>query len=206
MIKSNDEAYILGLWCADGYHRTSSVGLSNINPELIRRFSEFLRSQYPPHRLRLRIYIPDGAVVDDGLLGSIAKTKCCKVRKARRTAYHIYVNSRPLLRSFIKARNERLQMKRDFILPYIAGRFDGDGSVNSNLKKDFRIVYRNYEDAESDSRLLRRIHPYRISIYRYKKARTYCVYVSQKDAPKLAKELLPYSANLQAMTTSPRRD
>lgn len=206
MVKSKEDAYILGLWCADGYHRTSSFGLSNINSKLIKRFGDFLLERFSAERLRLRVYIPEGAIVDEEIITKFPQVRYLKIRKAQHVAYHIYVNSRSLLRNFIKARDDRFGLKKDFILPYIAGRFDGDGSVSSNLKKDFRIVYGSQSEAESDKRLLHKLYPYRISIYCYKGARTYCLYVSQKDAPRLAKDLLPYSSNLQVAFSSPRRD
>ena len=199
MVKSFEDAYILGLWCADGYHRTSSIGLSNIDPELVRRFSKYLLKKFPAERLRLRVYVCDGDSADKALIREFISVSYLKAVKARHTAYHTYVNSRSLLREFIKERNERLKIEKDFILPYIAGRFDGDGSVAKDLKSDFRIAYGSYNDAECDKTLLQKTFPCAATVYTYKKARTYCLYVSQKDAPRLVKELLPYSSNLQAI-------
>ena len=50
------DARILGLWYADGYHRTSSIGLSSIDSDLIKDFSEFLAGLLGLNRLRLRVY------------------------------------------------------------------------------------------------------------------------------------------------------
>ncbi len=36
-----DDAYIVGLWCADGYYRTSSIGISNTNLALVGKFRDF---------------------------------------------------------------------------------------------------------------------------------------------------------------------
>jgi len=55
------DSYILGLWGADRYLRTSSIGLSNTNKILIKRFSEFLLSRLPTERLRLRVYGSDNS-------------------------------------------------------------------------------------------------------------------------------------------------
>lgn len=202
MIKSLNDAYMLGLWCADGYHRTSSIGLSNINPVLISRFGEYLKRGFNSNRLKLRIYVPKGAAADKKLISKYPEAKFRKIKKARHAAYHIYVNSRPLLRRLKLMRNTLTSMEKDFIIPYLAGRFDGDGSINSNLKKDFRIVYGNRDEAETDKNLLQQIRPsYKVSIYQYKSARTYCLYVSQKNALSLVKDLLPYSLNLQKVIT-----
>jgi len=197
MIKSAEDAYILGLWCADGYHRTSSIGLSNVDFELIKRFEKYLRKHFTSERLRLRIYVPDHIVVDKKAIRRYQKITYCKIKKARRVAYQVYVNSRPFLRKFIKNRSGRHLLQPDFIIPFMAGRFDGDGSVDTNLKKDFRIVYGDVQGARTDAKLLQRVRSYKVSIYHYKKARTYVLYISQKDSGKLIKDLLPYSLNLQ---------
>ena len=41
--KNKFETYILGLWCADGYSRSSSVGISNIDVDLIKLLKSFLK-------------------------------------------------------------------------------------------------------------------------------------------------------------------
>ena len=58
MVEGNSEAYTLGLWCADGYHRTSSFGLSSIDLKLIQCFAKYLLKNFANERLRLRVYIP----------------------------------------------------------------------------------------------------------------------------------------------------
>jgi hypothetical protein len=122
------------------------------------------------------------------------------VRKARRASYHIYVNCRPLLRRFFEAKATAAKIHEGFIIPYLAGRFDGDGSVAAGRKKYFRIVYGNHEEAAQDKGLLERIRPYKTSIYHYRSAKTHCLYVSQRDAASLIRELRPYSSNLQEIT------
>lgn len=207
MIKSPEEAYIFGLWCADGYHRTSSIGLSNINPKLIDRFGTYLEERFPKDRLRLRVYLPNNATADKRLISKYRRVSILSVRKARHASYHVYVNCRSMLRDFTEAKKHMEAISKGFIIPYLAGRFDGDGSVNSNLKKDFRIVYGNRREAELDKTLLSRIKPYRASSYHYKRANTYCLYISQKDAPLLVRDLTPYSLNLQKISLPiPRRD
>jgi len=46
------DAYILGLWCADGYWWSSSIGLSNIDSDLIGIFQRFLKRHFPEDRIR----------------------------------------------------------------------------------------------------------------------------------------------------------
>lgn len=58
-LKTKEDAYIIGLWCADGYHRTSSIGISNTDTDLIERFREFFLKFLPEERIKLRTYNPD---------------------------------------------------------------------------------------------------------------------------------------------------
>ena len=90
---SDEKSYILGLWCADGYHRTSSIGLSNIKTKLIQRFAKYLRNLFDEDRLRLRVYIPesfhDCFSLDDLKIKNVS---VLKVIKAKHPSFHIYVN------------------------------------------------------------------------------------------------------------------
>src|SRR3989338_2638751 len=102
--KDPHHAYILGLWCADGYHRSSSIGLSSINREMIRIFSKFLITILNKERLRLRIY--HSKIITNSLVLPIKiskdQTSNLVSKKSSHTAYHVYVNCRPLLREFVK--------------------------------------------------------------------------------------------------------
>ena len=181
-------AYIIGLWCADGYHGTSSIGLSNTNLNLIEKFSEFFLELFPKERLKLRIYNPDG-------------------HKRWSRAYHIYVNCRPLLRSFRKFKvNIREFIADDLIIPYIAGRFDGDGSVANDFYRDCRIIYGNLEEAENDLKLMKSAGFQRMKIYNYRVARTFCLYFSRLETDKFLSLIYPYSIRLQKSVFAPRRD
>lgn len=195
----NETSYILGLWCADGYHRTSSIGLSNTNIKLIQRFTKYLHSLFDEDRLRLRIYLPKS--VQEGLSLNDLKIKnisVLQITKAKHPSFHVYVNSRALLREFRLKRKEVSQMEDSQILPYFAGRFDGDGSVNQDGRKDFRIVYGNFIEAEGDKLLLKKIRPeYQVKVYRYKQAKTYCLYVSRYHSKNLVQDLIPYSTILK---------
>lgn len=202
---SNEEHYIFGLWCADGYHRTSSIGLSNINVDLIQRFRRYLLSRFDESRLRLRVYIPEsfgGRVSLDKF--RVKNVSVLKVTKARNPSFHIYVNSRPLLREFQQRREKILEMKGNQIFPYLAGRFDGDGSVDQDGRKDFRIVYGSHKEAEQDKLLLQKIRPdYQLKVYQYKQARTHCLYVSRYHSEKLIENLISYSTILKSRFLTP---
>ena len=201
MLRSNEEAYILGLWCADGYHRTSSFGLSNINLALIKRFRKYLLSVMPKERLRLRVYIPlrcHGEVPTD-LKEMCDKISYLKVRKAAHIAYQIYVNSRPMLRNFRELRKNSGKLSETKIIPYLAGRFDGDGSVGKDFRRDMRIVYSNSEEAENDKNLLAKIRNYKTKIYYYKNAKTYCLYVSRYDTKNFFREISLFSSILKSL-------
>lgn len=103
-LQTKKDAYIVGLWCADGYHRTSSIGLSSTDIDLIEKFRTFFLKLFPKDRIKLRTYHPDG----------FRKTK----------AYHLYVNSRPLLRKFKQMKEQPHNfVTKQFVAPYMAGRF-----------------------------------------------------------------------------------
>jgi len=170
------DSYILGLWCADSYWWASSIGLSNTDPHLIKRFRGFLMEHFPGTRIKFR---------DN----------------------HLYVNSRPLLREFFTAKGnlEKLKDEKN-IRAYLAGRFDGDGSVAKNLRNDCRIVYGNKDEAKIDKELLRKIDINNTKIYYYKAARTFCLYVSRYEAKDFLEKIFPYSSKLQKLVFVPRRD
>lgn len=60
VITDEFSSYAFGLWCADGYWWGSSIGITNVNPELVIRFAVFLRRFVPEERLKLRVYHPIG--------------------------------------------------------------------------------------------------------------------------------------------------
>lgn len=187
-LKTRDDAYIIGLWCADGYHRTSSIGISNTDTDLIEKFREFFLEFLPAERLKLRIYQPDKF-------------------KRRTKAYHLYVNSRPLLRKFREIKdNIRKYINENLILPYIAGRFDGDGSVAKDFHRDCRIVYGNKKEAENDLEMMKTLNFQKMKIYQYKSAKTFCLYFSRFETERFLSLIYPYSLRLQKSVFAPRRD
>lgn len=188
LAQSEKNAYAFGLWCADGYHRTSSIGLSNVDIDLIGAFSSFLTSLFPVERLKMRIYEPDD-----------------KLRRTR--AYHVYVNSRPLLRRFKAWKSNPSEfITRDLIAPYMAGRFDGDGSVGSDFHRDCRIVYGSQSEAEYDKLFLEQVGFSRSKIYYYQAARTFCLYISRLETGQFLSLIYSYSVRLQKSAFVPRRD
>jgi len=170
------DAYILGLWCADSYWWSSSIGLSNTDADLIGEFRKFLKKFFPESRIKFN-------------------------------RNHLFVNSRPLLREFVAARNNLKKLRQpNIVRAYFAGRFDDDGSVDKNLRNDCRIVYGRKEEGEVDKFLLKRIGIRKVKIYYYRSARTFCLYISRYEAKKFLENVLPYSLKLQKLVLVPRRD
>lgn len=205
--KHPKSSYILGLWCADGYHRSSSIGLTNTNPELIKHFAGFLLESFSQDRLRLRVYYPAHFSQEPSVKAVSSLTDRIvfyPMAKCQKVAYQLYVNSRSLLREFRLAREQRGRLETKLIPPYLAGRFDGDGSVSRNVLHDFRIVYGQKGEAEVDRRLIRRLGIRKIRVYRYRTAGTYVLYVSRHETKSIVSLLASYSVKLQ--TLLPRRD
>lgn len=205
LLRNRKHAYILGLWGADGYHRTSSIGLTTIHSALAKTFQTFLLEKFSSERLRLRVYFPDKNKEKKKLNTNWFQGKIshCEGKKLQHFAYQIYVNSRPLLREFRESIKTRDQMETSCIPSYFAGRFDGDGSVNKSQDKDFRIVYKFKKEAILDRNLLVRLGFKNISIYRYRKARTYALYVWQSSVSKLVNLIRQDSFKLKRLLFAP---
>ena len=183
---STEDYYILGLWCADGYHWTSSIGLSNIDRALIERFRKFLLKLFPNDKIKLYQYTTG---------------------KRKYIGYKLYVNCRPLLRIFkrFKDNSERKLNDAEAIKAYIAGRFDGDGCISKDLIRDCRISYGNELDTRLDSNLLKEIGIIP-KIYRYRTSNTFVIYISRFDANKFTDAISKYSTKLQKLVLRSRRD
>lgn len=183
---SIEDYYILGLWCADGYHWTSSIGLSSIDRALIKKFRIFLSRLFPENKIKLYQYTTG---------------------KRKYIGYKLYVNCRPLLRIFkgFKDNSERKLNNREAISAYMAGRFDGDGCISKDLKKDCRISYGNEIDAKLDADLLKEagIIP---KIYRYRTSNTFVIYISRFETKKFTDAINKYSIKLQKLALGTRRD
>jgi len=211
--KNRFETYILGLWCADGFSRSSSIGVSNTDVDLIRSSKKFLENYFPRERLRLTVYYPldkyDNKQKWKLIPKDLWKIKItyCVSKKAKHIAYHLYVNSRPFLRLFTKCRqNIKITVKEKDIYAYFAGRFDGDGCINNDFRRDCRIVYSTEKEAIEDLNLLRKFN-FRLSkVYRYRNAKTYVLYVSRFEAGNFLKNISKYSIKLYKLGFVPRRD
>ena len=194
---SDRDAYALGLWCADGYHRSSSIGLSNTNVDLVYWFGAYLASLLGGERLKLRAYVVDGSPIDSRIMGLVSgRVSRCRPFKMKQTAYHIYVNSRPLLRLFRDRRRNISSIPRDRIPSYLAGRFDGDGSVGTSRVPGIRIVYSSRAEADTDAILTNAIGISSPSVYEYSAAREWCVYVPKEHVRFLLQLISPFSLRL----------
>lgn len=203
-------AYFLGLWCADGYHRTSSIGLSNTDEGLISAFSQFLLIFFPHERLRLRVYA--NPIFQNEEYGKnlakqlgIAKLSQLYLEKSVQPTVHVYVNSRPLLRTFIKAKRDITLKQSESIVAYFAGRFDGDGSIAKDLRTDCRIVYTTKSEALKDQKLLIKIGISQTNVYEYKSARTFCLYIFRTQSEQFVEFIREYSRT-QKLVSVPSRD
>ncbi|MDP2587569.1 MAG: LAGLIDADG family homing endonuclease [bacterium] len=190
LVTDSEAAYIFGLWCADGYYRSSSIGITNVDKRLIDRFARFLRRHLPEDRMRMRIYHPIG-------IAPKVDVPTYPMRRARQVAYQYYVNSRPLLRLFQNAEQEVAQLPKKWIMAYFAGRFDGDGSVADDRRRDLRITYSNRKEAETDLVLLEQLCLHKATVYQYKAARTFVLYISRTSATAFVTQIRPWSVKLQ---------
>lgn len=184
---SAHDYYILGLWCADGYHWTSSIGLSSIDWALIQIFRIFLLKIFPKDRIKLHQYTTG---------------------KRRYIGYKLYVNCRPLLRVFkgFKDSHKRTLDTGAALKAYIAGRFDGDGCVSQDLKRDCRISYGNYADAKLDYDLLPMLGMSRHKLYRYRTSSTFVIYISRLETKRFLDAISAHSIKLQKLVLGSRRD
>ena len=186
LLTNTKHSYILGLWGADRYLRTSSIGVSNTNVALLKSSLEYLLERFPEDRIKVRVY-------GDEVYAEFQRfdLSFCKGSKNKTTAYHVYVNSRPLVREFTYALNNRHKLQHNCVYAYFAGRFDGDGSISSK-RKFCRIVYSNIDELWKDRSLLSNI---KTSVYRYRSAGTYCLYFSETTLDKFLLEISKYSVS-----------
>ena len=204
-------SYVLGLWCADGYHRTSSIGLSSVSEQLTKTFLDFFIKYFDFSRLKLRIYLPLTANAEFEVkrlarIFGIKKIQQYRLKKAKVPTLQLYVNSRPMLRSFREARSTVAKATdKEVLFAYFSGRFDGDGSVSMDKRSDCRIAYSNQPEAESDRSILIHLGFARTKVYYYKDARTYCLYISRLEASKFLEHISKYS-QLQKSVSVPSRD
>ena len=202
--KYPDDCYSFGLWCADGYHRSSSIGISNVDIRLVERFRTFLQKEFPSSRFRLRIYHPYGMGLDLESYRHLSETIVSyPMRKSSQAAMQLYVNSRPLLRLMQDSRQHVERMDdREQIVAYFAGRFDGDGSVYADGKTYCRIAYSSEAEARMDQQLLLKIGITKSSVYHYKQAQEYCLYISKNIASSFVGMISQYALTTPEMHAS----
>ncbi len=167
-----EDFYILGLWLADGYWRSSSIGLTSVSSILISKFSKFLLRVAPSHSLKQRIY---PVRVGD---------------KRKQKAVQVYINNRPLTRQFMSFKSGDLYVPKPFLMAYLAGRIDGDGHIDTKHRSGIRIAYSSKEDAERDQRLFGITN---VSLYQYRVARTYVLYLKKNYRERIAQAIKKYS-------------
>ncbi len=179
VFKDAKDFYFLGLWLADGYWWSSSVGLSSTNDQFIKGFKNFLRELCPTHNIKERIYEPNG-------------------NKRKLTAKHVYVNSRPLTRLFMSYKHkQKLEVPNAFLPAYFAGRIDGDGHVDTKHRTGIRIVYSDKKDAVRDLNLLKRLQEEPASLYRYQKANTWVLYFRKNFLRKIQPKIAMFAFKLK---------
>lgn len=173
--KTAEDFYILGLWLADGYWRSSSIGLTSVNLKLIDRFTEFLIRVTPNHTIKKRIYpIKEG-------------------EKRKQTAIQVYINNRPLTRLFMSIKTGELNVPPQKLLAYLAGRIDGDGHIDTKHRSGIRIAYSSNEDASRDQKMFGETN---VSLYQYTAARTFVLYLKKHYRNRIAKAIKKYSVKL----------
>lgn len=170
-----EDFYILGLWLADGYWRSSSIGLTSVNSQLIERFKKFLSRIAPSYSIKMRTYEVTGN------------------NKRKQVAFQVYINNRPLTRLFMSYKTGVLQISNQHLLAYLAGRIDGDGHVDTKHRSGIRIAYSSNEDAFRDQELFGN---YNMSLYQYKAAKTYVLYLKKEFRDTISKDIGKYSLKL----------
>lgn len=179
-LKEAKDFYFLGLWLADCYWRSSSVGLSSTNNFLIRDFRSFLKKVCPTHPIKERIYKPE--------IGT----------KRKLVSRHVYVNSRSLTRDFMKYKHSKnLEIPLKFLPAYFAGRIDGDGHVDRKYRTGIRIAYSTKEDATRDLALLKSLNSRPASLYHYKQANTWVLYFRKNFLRKITPKMAKYALKLR---------
>lgn len=178
--KTNQDFYILGLWLADNYWRSGSVGLSSTSPILLERFSKFLKKVCPERPIKEYVYYPQEGT------------------KRRHISRNIFVNSRPLTRAFMEYKHKKKLVIPQKSLPaYFAGRIDGDGHVDRKYRTGIRIVYSDREDASRDLRLLKLLNRNPASLYFYKGANTWVLYFRKEFLKKIQPKIAKFALKLR---------
>lgn len=184
-LSSAEDFYILGLWLADGYWWSSSFGLSSSDSRLIKRFSKFLKRIAPDSFLKRRVYKADGS------------------QKRKKKAEHIYINNREITRQFLSyKKRKKLFIPKIYLPAYLAGRIDGDGSIDRKHRSGIRIVYGKKLEARRDVLIFGERN---VSLYYYKTAKTWVIYLRKHFRDKIIPKARKYSFKLLPRRDSPVR-
>ena len=172
---SAEDFYILGLWLADGYWRSSSIGLTSVNPKLIDRFVKFLLRVKPEYQIKKRVYQPD------------------EKSKRKQIAVQVYINNRALTRLFMSTKTGDIHIPIKYKSAYLAGRIDGDGHIDTKHRSGIRIAYGSKEDALRDQLMFGKTN---VNLYQYTAARTYVLYLRKYYRDKILPKVRLYSIKL----------
>ena len=71
-----------------------------------------------------------------------------------------------------------------------AGRIDGDGHIDTKHRSGIRIAYSSKDDALRDQKLFGETN---VSLYQYKAARTFVLYLKKNYRQRISKEIKKYS-------------
>lgn len=192
--------YILGLWSGDKYWRSSSVGLSNTNLVLLKKFREFFTNEnFPDSRVKFSIYMPSTSKAPDlKRIAQIIKNKIqikpenikvYKLKKGNNPTFVIYVNSRPLKRKFDSVNLKEVIKNKNDLFKYLGGRFDADGHFDCK-KNRLRICYSNEKEIKTDVSIINNITGLRPDIKYYKKANEWVMECCGRTWKKFNKNIL----------------
>ncbi len=152
---SENDAYILGLFKADGYTWTGTFGITNRNQKILEKADKIL-----------------------------SKFGHIKWRSDEKGFFRVCVTSRPRKREFLKIMKETeesLINNKSMISSYFAGKYDGDGSYWKKARLRFKITYGKPKNINFDQKLLL---SFGISskIRKYKNANAFDLEISSGDA------------------------
>ena len=86
-----------------------------------------------------------------------------------------------------------LYIPRQYLPAYLAGRIDGDGCIDTKHRSGIRIAYSNKEDAIRDKLLFGKTN---VSLYQYRSARTYVLYLKKHYRDKILSKVKDFSVKL----------
>ena len=76
---------------------------------------------------------------------------------------------------------------------YLAGRIDGDGHIDTKHRSGIRIAYSSKEDAQRDRKMFGDTN---VSLYQYKTAKTFVLYLRKNYRDQILQKIKVYSVKL----------